>query len=544
MDRITSVRPLLAVALVLVLISATSPCARTWHIKPDGTGDVPTIQDAFDLGSGGDVIELADGTYRGDGNRDVDFLGKEIVVRSVSDDPLACVIDVQGAPGDIHRGFILQNQEGPNAGLRSLTITGGCMTGQESQGKGGAVYCCYRTQPFFENVRFEANTALTGGAVYARWEGNVRFEDCDFLGCQAIRMDGGGFGGAVYLAGAQGTFTRCRFIRNEAWYADGALLATGTLLPLTLTDCDFEENVSRTDGAGAVLASESAVIMDCRFVRNEVQGTHARGGALAAHELDMAGCTFIENTAGLGGGAVVVWNASNEPVSVRACAFLANEASRGGALYLDGAGPASICDCHFEANRATGNVFSTDGGGSIYLSFDASGQVRGSSFIDNSAAYYGGAVCSRGIGLTMESCTLVRNAAPEGGGIFFFPPIRARENAAKLAFLVEQTVIAFGTQGRALFCWSETDPTIACSNFFGNAGGNTFCGTDGGGNFSADPLFCDPSSGDFTLAADSPCLPGNHPTGWDCGLIGALGEGCGPVSLTPQTWARVKARYR
>ena len=34
------------------------------------------------------------------------------------------------------------------------------------------------------------------------------------------------------------------------------------------------------------------------------------------------------------------------------------------------------------------------------------------------------------------------------------------------------------------------------------------------------------TSGDFTLEACSPCLPGNHPDGDACGPIGALDEGC------------------
>ena len=65
------------------------------------------------------------------------------------------------------------------------------------------------------------------------------------------------------------------------------------------------------------------------------------------------------------------------------------------------------------------------------------------------------------------------------------------------------------------------------------------------GNFSDWPRFCDPESDNFHLAADSPCLPENHPSGFDCGeFIGAFGQGCGPVEFTPQTWARVKAGYR
>ncbi len=47
------------------------------------------------------------------------------------------------------------------------------------------------------------------------------------------------------------------------------------------------------------------------------------------------------------------------------------------------------------------------------------------------------------------------------------------------------------------------------------------------GNIAADPLFC--ADEVYSLAENSPCLPGNHPDGYDCGLIGALGQGCGPA---------------
>ena len=60
-------------------------------------------------------------------------------------------------------------------------------------------------------------------------------------------------------------------------------------------------------------------------------------------------------------------------------------------------------------------------------------------------------------------------------------------------------------------------------------------------NLNADPLFCDPENGDYSLAANSPCLPDFNE--WQV-LVGALGEGCAPVALNPQTWARVKAKYR
>jgi hypothetical protein len=41
-------------------------------------------------------------------------------------------------------------------------------------------------------------------------------------------------------------------------------------------------------------------------------------------------------------------------------------------------------------------------------------------------------------------------------------------------------------------------------------------------------------------------LPGNHPDGYDCGLIGALGQGCicGPSPTVGTTWGAIKSIYR
>ena len=65
------------------------------------------------------------------------------------------------------------------------------------------------------------------------------------------------------------------------------------------------------------------------------------------------------------------------------------------------------------------------------------------------------------------------------------------------------------------------------------------------GNISVDPLFCDATQDDYTLSTPSGCLPGNHPDGAACGIIGALGEGCsGPVPTVDTSWGRVKSRFQ
>lgn len=91
------------VAPVLILLLSTTAGARSWVVHPDGGGDAPTIDAAIDSVSGTDIIELIDGTYTGDGNRDLHNNEKAIVIRSISGDPTACIIDCQGSENDQHR---------------------------------------------------------------------------------------------------------------------------------------------------------------------------------------------------------------------------------------------------------------------------------------------------------------------------------------------------------------------------------------------------------------------------------------------------------
>jgi hypothetical protein len=98
-----------------------------WYVKPDGSGDAPTIQAAIDSASTSDTVLLAAGTYTGNGNRDLNFNGKNIVLISESG-PEVTIIDCQGDTLDEHYGVLLENGEDTTAVIEGITITNGYLT--------------------------------------------------------------------------------------------------------------------------------------------------------------------------------------------------------------------------------------------------------------------------------------------------------------------------------------------------------------------------------------------------------------------------------
>ena len=75
-----SKRPLLVLIVGTCLAAAAN--ADTIYVCWDGSGDYLTIQEGIDAASNGDEVVVCDGTYTGDGTRNLDFGGKAITVRS------------------------------------------------------------------------------------------------------------------------------------------------------------------------------------------------------------------------------------------------------------------------------------------------------------------------------------------------------------------------------------------------------------------------------------------------------------------------------
>lgn len=452
----------IVVAVLLVFISLNVSNARTWHVNPSGTGEAATIQAGIDSAAAGDSVSLADGTYTGDGNRDIDFSGKAITVYSQSGDPNACVIDCEGSVAAEHFGFIFENDETAASILEGVTIRGGYFL------SGGIVVG--DASPSVNNCVFVENTATMGGGAVGCGFGSPVFSYCIF------ERNTAQVGGAVYFNNASPSFLYCEFREDSASVSGGAF-ASEHGSP-TLQDCTFENN----------WAGESGGAIRCFY-----------DDAVAFTDL-----TVADNNAGQVGGGMSLED--NVIVNLTGCLITGNTAQSGGGLHV--AGPAAIDNCTLADNTAT-----TAGGGG--LSYTGDGP------------------------LDVTNCTFSENAAVAGAGIAY---------GANQPVTIANTIIANSTAGEAVFCYAGAVAMFSCCDFSFNMGGNWVgcaAGNDGiMGNFSMNPAFCGlPGSGNYYLQSDSPCAPGNHPYGIDCGVIGALPVGCGDSPAKKASWGKLKSLY-
>lgn len=193
-------RSCLLACLSVGILVADVP-AETHVVNPQGTGDFPTIQAAIDAAADGDVVELTNGVFLGDGNRDVSFLGKALTVRSRSGDPSVCIIDCDATPADQHRGFVFESNETRSAVLEAVTIRNAChywgggisfhlssptitrcvFRHNESPGSEGGGLCILGgASALIEDCVFVDNSAQHGGAIS---DCNGLIDRTEIVGC-------------------------------------------------------------------------------------------------------------------------------------------------------------------------------------------------------------------------------------------------------------------------------------------------------------------------------------------------------------------------
>jgi hypothetical protein len=301
---------------IILAAAVLVPCAShatTYVVRPDGAGDFPTIQLAITASADGDTVLLTDGVFTGGGNRDIDYQGKVITVRSQSGDPLACVINCQGSQADPHRGFLFHLGETTLSTLEGVTVRGGRAQQEVNGADGGAVACRNGSSPTFVECIFRSNSAGgppgggSGGGVCCGDGTAPRFVDCVFASNSSYHG-----GGLRCLAPSSATCVGCVFLENDAVLGAGVMASS---CQLVLEGCTFSGNFSPWDG-GAVCAE---------------------GGSLT-----MTGSTVFANDS-LSGAAVLLWSVPAAAIDNTLIAF----DESGAAVHCEGEPPLlSCCDLY------------------------------------------------------------------------------------------------------------------------------------------------------------------------------------------------------
>lgn len=541
------------VAWILAIVALPLPAqATTLHVP----SQYSNIQTGINAATPGDTVLVECGTYL---EHDIN-MGDGVILLSETGEPECVTIDADSL-GQVIRCL---NLTAPNTAIEGFTLTGG-----HDNWWGGGVNCEYSVLRvsncvLTENYVFDVGTPARGGGM------SIVGGDVEVLDCTVSYNSADGNGGGIYCSGDSATvltITDCTFLENTTGNIGGGLI----LAPLrsenvTVSGCTFDGNEAKGIGGGGASCGgdgTAPVFSNCLFIRNTADSASGQGGGFTSRVYatpTLSSCTFRQNYAYHGGGLC----AEASDATLIDCDFEGNDAFMGGGLYStesvpdvsggtfydnsasssgagiyatlgdivvtnvtfdsnhSGGGAGAFCldsspqftTCTFLDNRCsgTGAGFYADNSSPTFTECLFSGNT--SSFFAGAMAYYGG---SAG---TVTNCTLYGNEAPSGGAFV----ARAGSQAS-----VENTIVAFSTGGTVTYCTDSSSVGLVCSDVYGNQNGDwvgCFAGQSGvNGNFSLDPLFCEPDSLDFTLAASSPCL-----SALGCGLVGAFGEGCGTGS--------------
>lgn len=190
--------------------------------------------------------------------------------------------------------------------------------------------------PINKNVTINGNNHIVNGTDLVRIfnignNSNVVLKDLVITGA----LTTSGHGGAIYMATGSLTVENCTFVENTLRNneAHGGAIYAADRTNLTIKDSVFENNTDvpkdgnwrywspTTQYAGAIYVADyvnlnisNTVFKGNKAITNGLEGRQSRGGAIVStgsnSNNDIVNCTFIDNTATNGIGAIQTRNAN------------------------------------------------------------------------------------------------------------------------------------------------------------------------------------------------------------------------------------------
>ncbi len=276
----------------------------------------PTIQAAIDSAAVGDTVLVAEGTYTGVGNKDIDFGGKDLVLLAQG---TGAVIDCEGSG----RGFRMEGGETAAAVIDRFTIRNGA----PASGRGGGI-AILSSSPTIRNCVVEdcaTSSPADGGGISVFSLCSPVIESCVIQNNSSTDQAGG-----IWASdGATPTIIDCQIINNTATVAGGGLGLRDSGTIATVTRCTITGNSTQGRGAGAYFSQSAGSFTDCVIQGNTASehggGVYATGSATF---VTMSGCLLTGNHAAeLGGG---FYQTSSPTCSIVASTLAGNHAGTNG----------------------------------------------------------------------------------------------------------------------------------------------------------------------------------------------------------------------
>ena len=221
-----------------------------------------------------------------------------------------------------------------------------------------------------------------GGAVYVDKSCTFTISSSTFEGNNAKNK-----GAAVYSPDASMKLQSSTFTKNTA--DDGGAIYTNKIIDYP-SNLVFRNNVARNGDGGAIYISGTCYP---EFTR----------------------CTFEGNRAekGDGGGVYFKGTIKNSRTKITGCSFIGNYAKKsGGGLYVEEVS-------YIQNSVFKNNVANENDGGAAYIGHAITQDILGSTFSDNKAGSYGGAIYSKPASLhKIQNCEFNQNTAERGGAIY------------------------------------------------------------------------------------------------------------------------------